>query len=435
MSPSLIGASGVVILFALLILRVPVWISLILVGFFGNAIALGWPGAFTLLGTAPFDVASSYSLSVVPLFILMGEVASESRMSGELFKAARVILSGFRGGLAVATLVASACFGAVSGSSLANSATMTRMALPELRKAGYDDGLSTGCIAAGGSTDILIPPSIILVIYAAIAELSVPKLLAAGLIPGLVLTLLYIVVAMAVVRMRPHYAPGIEHYTWRERIAALREPWQFLALFIVTIGGIYAGVFSPTEAASIGAFGAILLGILGRRMTWRDLVRAIETSVVVSAVLFVIVIGANLFSFFIVQTHLPELLLSGAQALGLTGVMVMVIIILGYIVLGCFLEGIGMVLITVPVFQPIIMKFGYDPIWFAIIVVIMVEVGLIHPPVGMNLFVIQAQAPDVKITSIYRGIIPFLVAPFVLIVLLFVFPGLALWLPAALYGN
>ena len=434
MTPSLIGASGVLILFALLFLRVPVWIALVLVGFFGNVIVLGWPGAFALAGTVPFDVASSYTLSVVPLFILMGEVASESKLSGELFQAARVILSGFRGGLAVATLSASALFGAVSGSSLANAATMTRMALPELRKAGYDDGLATGCIAAGGSTDILIPPSIILVIYAAIAELSVPKLLAAGLIPGLVLTGLYIAVALAMVHIRPDYAPDSENHSLRERIAALREPWQFVALFVVTIGGIYAGVFSPTEAASIGAFGAILLGMLGRRMTMGDLLRAIESSVVVSGLLFVIIMGANLFSSFMVQTHLPELLLEGARAFNLSGLTVLVLIILGYIVLGCFLEGIGMVLITVPVFQPIITKFGYDPIWFAIIVVVMVEVGLIHPPVGMNLFVIQAQAPDVKITSIYRGIIPFLIAPLILIVLLFLFPGLALWLPKVLYG-
>ena len=434
MSSSLIGALGVCVLFVLLIARVPVWVALVLVGFFGNVIVLGWAGAFVLAGTAPFDVASSYTLSVVPLFILMGEVASESRLSAELFRAAKVILSGFRGGLAVATLVASACFGAVSGSSLANSATMTRMALPELRKAGYDDGLSTGCIAAGGSTDILIPPSIILVIYAAIAELSVPKLLAAGLIPGLVLTLLYIAVAMVVVRLRPHYAPGTESYSWREKLASLKEPWQFMALFIISIGGIYAGIFSPTEAASVGALGAIVLGVIGRRLSMKELMRAIENSVVVSGLLFVIVIGANLFSFFIVQTHLPDLLLEGARAWALTGLTVMILIIVGYIVMGCFLEGISMVLITVPVFQPVIMKFGYDPIWFAIVVVIMVEVGLIHPPVGMNLFVIQAQAPDVKITSIYRGIIPFLIAPLILIVLLFLFPGLALWLPKALYG-
>src|SRR5215468_8181790 len=306
MSPSLIGVTGVLVLFALLILRVPVWIALVLVGFFGNAVLTGWPGAFALAGTAPFDVASSYTLSVVPLFILMGEIASESKLSGELFNAARVILSGFRGGLAVATLAASACFGAVSGSSLANAATMTRMALPELRKAGYDDGLATGCIAAGGSTDILIPPSIILVIYAAVAELSVAKLLAAGLIPGLLLTGLYMLVALAVAYVRPDYAPDKEHHTWRERILAMKEPWQFIALFIVTIGGIYTGVFSPTEAASIGAFGAILLGILGRRMGSADLLRAIESSVVVSGALFVIVIGANLLSSFIVQAHLPE---------------------------------------------------------------------------------------------------------------------------------
>jgi C4-dicarboxylate transporter, DctM subunit len=434
MSPSLIGALGVLVLFALLLLRVPVWIALVLVGFFGNVLVNGWAAAFALAGTAPFDVASSYTLSVVPLFILMGEIASGSKLSGELFNAARIILSGFRGGLAVATLAASALFGAVSGSSLANSATMTRMALPELRKAGYDDGLSTGCIAAGGSTDILIPPSIILVIYAAIAELSVPRLLAAGLFPGIALTLLYIAVAMVVVRVRPDYAPHDLSHGWRERIVALREPWQFLALFIVTIGGIYAGIFSPTEAASIGAFGAIVLGLVGRRLSLREVLTAIENTVVVSGLLFVIVIGASLFSFFIVQTHLPQLLLDGANALNLSGLAVMILIILGYILMGCFLEGIGMVLITVPVFQPIVTKFGYDPIWFAIVVVVMVEVGLIHPPVGMNLFVIQAQAPDIKITSIYRGIIPFLVAPLMLIVLLFLFPGLALWLPKALYG-
>jgi len=434
MSASLIGLTGVFVLFALLILRVPIWIALVLVGFFGNVSVLGWQGAFALAGTAPFDVASSYTLSVVPLFILMGEVASESRLSAELFKGARIILSGFRGGLAVATLAASALFGAVSGSSLANAATMTRIALPELRKAGYDDGLATGCIAAGGSTDILIPPSIILVIYAAIAELSVPKLLAAGLIPGLVLTVLYMAVAVLVVHVRPDYAPQESGYSWRERLVALKEPWQFLVLFLVTIGGIYAGIFSPTEAASIGAFGAILLGVAGRRLPAKDLLSAIENTVVVSALLFVIVIGANLFSFFIVQTHLPELLLDGARALGLSGLTVMVMIIVGYILLGCFLEGIGMVLITVPVFQPIVTRFGYDPIWFAIVVVVMVEVGLIHPPVGMNLFVIQAQAPDVKITRIYRGIIPFLIAPLILIVLMFLFPSLALWLPKVLYG-
>jgi tripartite ATP-independent transporter DctM subunit len=417
-----------------LFLRVPIWIALVLVGLFGNALVLGWPGALTLAGTAPFDVATSYTLSVVPLFILMGEVATSSRLSAELFQAARVILSGFRSALASATLLASACFGAVSGSSVANAATMTRIALPEMRKAGYDPGLATGSIAAGGTIGILIPPSIVLVFYAAIAEQSVPKLFAAGLFPGIVLTLLYIGCAVVIAYVKPDHAPQEPRHAWRMRIAALREPWQFLVLFTVTIGGIYAGIFSPTEAAAIGAFGAILIGFLGRRLSIADLVRAVQNTVVVSGALFVIVFGANLFSFFIVQTHLPELLLEGARAADLSPLAVIVLILLAYLVLGCFLEGIGMVLITVPVFLPVVIKYGYDPVWFGILLVVMVEVGLLTPPVGLNLFVIQAQAPDVPLTAIYRGILPFLAAPLILIILLFLFPGLALWWPRLLYG-
>jgi tripartite ATP-independent transporter DctM subunit len=434
MSPATIGAIGVAALFALLMLRVPVWIALTFVGFCGNLVMTGSQGSLALAGTVPFDVASAYTLSVIPLFILMGEVASETRLSSELFSAARVMLSGVRAGLAVAALAACACFGAVCGSSVATAATMTRIALPEMRKAGYDPGLATGSLAAGGSLGILIPPSIILVIYAAIAEQSVPRLFAAGLIPGLVLTGLYIAVAVVVAHVRKDYAPSGPHVPLKERLAALKQPWQFMALFIGTIGGIYAGVFSPTEAAAIGAFGAILLGFLGRRLRIADLLRSIESTVVISGLLFVIIFGANLFSFFMVQTRLPDLLAEGARALNLSAPGVMTLVVLAYIVLGCFLEAIGMVLITVPVFLPLIKQFGYDAVWFAIIVVIVVEVGLIHPPVGMNLFVIQAQAPDIKITSIYRGIIPFLIAPLILIILMFLFPGLALWLPKRLYG-
>jgi tripartite ATP-independent transporter DctM subunit len=429
-----VGACGVIALFALLFLRVPVWASLMLVGIVGNTIVGGWQSSFAILGTNAFDTSSAYTLSVIPLFILMGDVASSTRLSADLFNAARVLLSGIRGGLSVATILASACFGAVCGSSVATAATMTRIALPEMRKAGYDDGLATGSVAAGGSLGILIPPSIILVIYAAIAEQSVPKLFAAALIPGLVLTAIYIAVALAVAHMRPDYAPTVSNVTWRERFDAMRQPWQFLLLFIATIGGIYAGVFSPTEAAAIGAFGAIMLGLLGRRLTWKQLTKAVEGTVITSALLFVIIIGATLFAYFIVQTQLPLLLASFAESMHLNGLAVMLIIIVAYVIIGCFLEGIGMVLITVPVFLPLVMKFGYDPIWFSIIVVIVVELGLIHPPVGMNLFVIQAQVPDVKLTAIYRGIMPFLIAPFLLIALLLAFPEIALWLPKKLYG-
>ena len=433
MSAAAIGGLGVLGLFILLFIRVPVWAALTIVGFTGNIAVSGWDSAFAVLGTTPFDTASIYTLSVVPLFILTGSIASGTGLSSDLFKAARVILSGLRGGLSVATILASACFGAVCGSSIATAATMTRIALREMRDAGYADSVATGSIAAGGSLGILFPPSIILVIYAAIAEQSVPKLFAAGLIPGIVLTLLYIVVALLVAHWRPQDAPTAPRASTGERIAALARPWQFISLFIVTIGGIYAGIFSPTEAASIGACGAILLGVIGRKLTTVGLLRSVESAATTSCMLFAIIIGANVFSYFMVQTQLPDLLASGARSLALPGIGVMILVIVAYIVMGCFLEGIGMILITVPVFLPLVKSYGYDAIWFAIIVVIVVEVGLIHPPVGMNLFVVQAQAPDIKITSIYKGILPFLLAPLVLIVGMFLFPQMALWLPGVLY--
>ncbi len=434
MAASSIGAIGVLAMFALLLLRVPVWIALTMVGFIGNCVMSGVTPTFALAGTVPFDTGSAYTLSVLPLFILMGEVASVTGLSSDLFKAARVMLAGMRGGLAVGALAACACFGAVCGSSVATAATMTRIALPEMRKAGYEPGLAAGALAAGGSLGILIPPSIILVIYAAIAEQSLPKLFAAGLMPGLLLTALYMLVVVVVAWLNKDYAPVGESATLRERLAAMRDPWQFLLLFVATIGGIYAGVFSPTEAASIGAFGAIVLGVTGGRLSIKMLLRAIENTVVTCGILFVIIFGANLFSFFMVQTQLPSLLAEGAHALNLSGPMVMALIIVAYIFFGCFLEAIGMVLITVPVFLPMVKQFGYDPVWFGVIVVIVAEVGLIHPPVGLNLFVIQAHAPDIKITSIYRGIVPFLLAPLALIIMMFLFPGIALWLPRLLYG-
>jgi C4-dicarboxylate transporter DctM subunit len=434
MSASTIGALGVLALFTMLFFRVPVWIALTLVGFVGNSIMSGVTPTFALAGTVPFDVGASYNLTVLPLFILMGEVASVTGLSADLFKAARVALAGVRGGLAIGSLAASACFGAVCGSSLATAATMTRIALPDMRKAGYDPGLASAALAAGGSLGILIPPSIILVIYAAIAEQSVPRLFAAGLLPGVVLTALYMLVVTIVTHLRKDYAPIGGSATLRERLVAMKGPWQFLALFVATIGGIYAGIFSPTEAASVGAFGAMVLGVSGRRLNFAALLHSIEETVKTCGLLFVIIFGANLFSFFMVQTQLPGLLASGAEALDLSGPGVMTLIIIAYIVFGCFLEAIGMMLITVPVFLPLVTHFGYDPVWFGVIVVIVAEVGLIHPPVGLNLFVIQAHAPDIKITSIYRGIVPFLLAPLILIVLMFWFPQIALWLPKLFYG-
>ena len=433
MSAPVLGLSAMMVMFVLLFLRQPVWLGLALCGIAGNALLSNLNVAALVAGTTTFDTMSSYNLSIVPLFILMGEVATSSRLSAELFRAARVILSGLRGGLAVATIAASGAFGAICGSSVATAATMTRIALPEMRKAGYEDGFSSATVASGGTLGILIPPSIILVIYGAIAEASVPKLFAASMIPGLVLLALYALVALLVAVRAPGKVPRDPPASLGERLNSLREPWQFVVLFVATIGGIYAGVFSPNEAASIGAFGAIVLGMLSRRLTILSLLQAVKMTVITSCVLFMIIIGATIFANFIVQTRLPDLLLGLAQGAGLAPWMVMLLILLIYLVMGCFLEGIGMVLITVPVFLPIVTGYGYDPLWFGVVVVIMVEVGLITPPVGMNLFIIQAQVRDVPIGKLYAGIVPFLAAPLVLVALLFAWPGLVLWLPELLY--
>ncbi|MBD1548586.1 TRAP transporter large permease [Roseibium aggregatum] len=433
MSASIVGLLFIAIMFVLLFLRTPVWLALAICGIAGNTALSNVQVAQFMAGSTTFDMASKYGLSVVPLFVLMGEIATSSRLSSELFSAARVIMSGLRGGLSVATICASGAFGAICGSSVATAATMTRIAMPEMRKAGYADAFSAGSVAAGGTLGILIPPSIILIIYGAIAEQSIPKLFAASMIPGIVLLILYAAIALFVAHRVSGQVPTADQVSFGERLKALLEPWQFYLLFIITIGGIYSGIFSPNEAAGVGTFAAIVISFLSRRLTVENLIRALRTTTITSAVLFMIIIGASMFANFVVQTRLPNLLIETAQAVGLGPLMIMTLIIILYIILGCFLEGIGMVLITVPVFLPIVTSYGYDPVWFGVLVVIVVELGLITPPVGMNLFIIQAQAPEVSLKALYSGIGPFLIAPVFLILLLFLLPGLALWLPAALY--
>ena len=432
MTPFALGLLCMAVMFVLLFVRQPVWLALGAVGIAGNIALNNLQVAKLISGTAFFDTASSYNLSVIPLFVLMGEVASGSRMSAELFNAARVLMSGLRGGLSVASIAASGAFGAICGSSVATAASMTRIAMPEMKRAGYEQGYAAASVAAGGSLGILIPPSIILVIYGSIAEQSVARLFAASMVPGIVLLLLYVVVALWVAS-RSDAVPVEGRATARERLAALRGPWQFILLFVLTIGGIYAGIFSPNEAASIGAFGAILLGFLKRSLSLHGLVHAVQASVLVSCALFMIIVAATIFANFIVQTRLPDTLLGMAQAAALPAWLVMAMIVILYIVMGCFLEGIGMVLITVPVFLPVVTGYGFDPVWFGVLVAVLVELGLITPPVGMNLFIIRAQVPDLSMARLYRGIGPFLLAPVVLVILMFLLPGLALWLPKLLY--
>lgn len=433
MTTAVIGLIFIAAMFVLLFLRMPVWLALSMVGIGGNIYLSNVMVAQFTASSISFDVASKYGLSVIPMFILMGEIATSSKLSSELFKAARTCLSGLKGGLAVATIAASGAFGAISGSSVATAATMTKIALPEMRKANYDDSFSAASVAAGGTLGILIPPSIILIIYGAIAELSVQKLFAASMLPGIILLLFYIVVALILANRKNNNLPKDAPVKLVDRLKALLKPWQFIVLFVVTIGGIYAGIFSPNEAAAIGSFGAIILGFMDKRLNVKGLINSLRSTAITSAALFMIIIGATMFANFVVQTRLPNLLIETSQAWQLSPFVVMTIIILLYIILGCFLEGIGMVLITVPVFLPVIVSYGYDPLWFGIIVVLVVELGLITPPVGMNIFIIQASAPGINLRKLYRGIVPFLVAPVVLIILLFIFPQITLWLPNLLY--
>jgi C4-dicarboxylate transporter DctM subunit len=435
MPVQVVGAIGMLFLLALVFIRIPVAISLALVGFVGYAALEGWSKATTVLGQAPFDIAGAYALSVVPLFVLMGELASTTGMSSKLFRGTKSMFGTVKGALAYATIGANAGFGAVCGSSVASAATMTRICVPEMQANKYDDRLSTGSVAAGGTLGILIPPSLIFVIYAVIAQQSVPRLFAAGLVPGLVLTALYIFVAATLVWAFPDWAPHGEHETWPQRLRNIASMWEFMFLFGVSVGGIYAGLFSPTEAAAVGAFMAMIIGALERKLDWPVLKHCLAETLKTTSMLFMIIIGAIVFSYFVVQARLPEALIGWIQRMGMGPLALMLTLIAAYIILGCFLEGIGLVLITVPVFLPVVTASGFDPVWFGVIVVIVVEMGLIHPPVGMNLFVIQAQLPDIPILSIYKGTLPFLVAPMVLIVILLAFPGVALWLPRLLYGT
>jgi tripartite ATP-independent transporter DctM subunit len=432
MSAELVGFVSVLALLVLIVLRVPVAVSLGLVGFVGYAVLEGWSRASLALGGVPVELASAYGLSVVPLFALMGALATSAGLSRDLFRGANVVFGRTRGALAMAAIAASAVFGAVCGSSVATAATMGRVSIPEMLHFRYAPKLAAGAVAAGGTLGILIPPSLILMIYAIIARQSVAELFAAALIPGVILTVLYVIVVAIVVRTRPDIVPPPERVERRESAKALLKIWHVVLLFSVTLGGIYAGWFTPTEAAAIGALGALVLALGLRRIEWRAVPTCFTETVRIVSSLTLIVMASTLFSYFIVQTGISKSIVTAITDLGLPPIAVMALICVFYIVLGSFLEGIGMVLVTVPIILPIVLATGFDPVWFGVLLVIVIEIGLVTPPVGMNLFVIRAVSPEVSIADLYRGVLPFLAAPIILIALMLAFPELATWLPKKL---
>jgi tripartite ATP-independent transporter DctM subunit len=434
LSPQIIGVIGLAGVMVAIFLRVPVAVALGGVGLIGYAMVDSWSTALVTLGATPFDLASGYSLSVVPLFIFMGAIATHSDMSRELFAAANAFFSGRRGALAMATVGACAGFGAICGSSLATAATITKVAVPEMRRYGYNEALATGSVASAGTLGILIPPSVILVIYALIAEESVPHLFAAALVPGILLAVLHVAIIWIITRIRPDWTPTTPIMPWRERIGALTGMWKLALLFMLAVGGIYLGWFSPTEAAAVGAFGALVVAVATGKLTFQQFLDSTLETVWTTAMLFFIVVGAFIFARFMVLTQMPNALVDWVTDSGLSPLAVLLLMVLFYLALGCFLDSISMILITVPVFLPLVTGMDLSAVWFGILVVVVVEVGLVTPPVGLNLFVIRAQVPDIPLGTVIRGIVPFLGADAVLIALLIAAPSLALWLPSVLYN-
>jgi len=427
-----IGVLGVLLLLVLIFARVPIAIALAASGLLGYAAIDGWGTALKMFGRVPFTLASAYSLSVIPLFILMGAVAARGNMAKELFEAVNGVFAGVRGALANASIGSCALFGAICGSSIATAATFSRVAIPEMRRYGYEAAFSAGAVASAGTLTVLIPPSVLLAIYAIVAEQSLPKLYAAAFIPGFLLAGLYVVVVWVVAWMRPHWVPKVPGMRFAARLRASVGMWKLGVLFFFAVGGIYLGWFSPTEAAAISAFVAILIAFVSRQMGWRGLWEAILETAYTTAAIFFIVVGAFIFSRFIVLTQFPNELAGWVKQAGLGAGWIMLAVMALYLLLGTFLDEVSTILITVPVTLPLVLGLGYDGLWFGIFVTVMCTVGLISPPTGMTVFVIQAQHPDIPVARIYLGTLPFLVADFVLVGLLIAAPGLVSWLPALL---
>jgi len=429
MTPTAAGIAGMAALLALLFLRMPIGIAMALVGAVGIAVLNTPDAALHVLGSYPFSYAAVQALSVIPLFVLMGNFAAVSGMSADLFAAAYAWLGHRRGGLASATVLACAGFAALSGSSVASAITMGRVTLPEMRRYGYDPRLATGVVAAGGTLGILIPPSTVLVIYGILTEQSIGKLFLAGFLPGLLLTALFIVTVVIVCRVRPDFGPPGPRTAMPERWAALGRSAAFFVVLVMTIGGMYAGVFTVTEASAVGAGLTLAHALWRRKLTWSLLADALLQTVRTTAMVFLILIGAHIFSPFLAMSRIPVDLASALTGMALPPLVVLGVILVAYILLGMFLEGFAILVLTVPIVFPIMLALGYDPIWFGIFMVIVLEMGLISPPVGINVFVVKGVAEDVPMGQIFAGIMPFWVAMIVCVVLIIAFPQIALVLP------
>ena len=423
------------VLLILVFLRIPIALSMMVVGFGGSYLVYGTAlPVLNSLKNVTYGTFSNYSFSIIPLFLLMGQFATLSGMSAALFRAAESFLGHRRGGVAMSAIGACAGFGAICGSSLATAATMGQVALPELRRYGYPGSLATGALAAGGTLGILIPPSVILVIYAILAEQNIEKLFVAALIPGILAALGYIIAISVWVRLSPNAAMVKDRVAWPERLVALGKVWPVLTIFIVVVGGIYVGVFTPTEAAAVGAAGTFLISVASGQMSWARLKQAIYATASASAMIYLIILGAGFYNSFLALSQLPQTAAAWVGGAGLSPWVILTIVLVMYLIFGCVMDSLSMVLLTVPIIYPIMMvlDFGMSAqdfgLWFGILVLIVVEVGLITPPVGMNLFIINSMAKDTPIKETFKGALPFVLTDLIRVVVLTAFPAITLWL-------
>jgi C4-dicarboxylate transporter, DctM subunit len=430
MSTDAVAIIGFTALFAMMLLRVPVGMAMGLVGVTGFATIVGGAPAFKMVGQTSMRTVTDYTFGVIPMFLLMGAFVTNSGMSRELFRAANTFLGHRRGGLGIATIAACSGFAAISGSSVATAATFSTVAYPEMRRYGYPQSFACGVIAAGGTLGAMLPPSTVLAVYGIITEQDIGKLFIAGIVPGLLAATMYMITVGIIGFVRPGYLPAGPRATWSERFAAVKDVWATLLLFVFAIGGLYGGLFTPTEAGGMGAGGAFLIGVARGRLKRPDIRRSLLQATRTAAAVFTVLIGALLFGYFLTVTQTPQKVTEFFVGLGVGRYGVLALIMVMYLVLGCLMDALAMVILTVPIIFPVIKELGFDPIWFGVIIVMTVELGLIHPPVGMIVFVIKSVIGDVDFSTIFKGVLPFIATDIVRLIILIAFPIIATWLPS-----
>ena len=429
LSPDAVAIIGFVALFTLMLLRVPVGMAMGLVGVCGYSYIAGSGPALKLIGQTSMRTVTDYTFGVIPMFMLMGAFVSVSGVSRELFRAANAFIGHLRGGLGMATVIACGGFAAICGSSVATAATFSSVAFREMRRFGYPQSFSTGVIAAGGTLGAMLPPSTVLAVYAILTQQDIGKLFMAGIIPGLLAMGMYVLTIFIIVKVKPDWLPRGPATSWAERFAGLKDVWAPLLLFVFVIGGLYGGFFTPTEAGGVGATGAFLLGVLRGKLDRAGILEALLSATRTAAAVFTVLIGALIFGYFLTITQTPQKLTGFLTELGLGPYGVLALIMVMYLILGCLMDAMAMIILTVPIIFPVIVQLGFDPIWFGIIIVMTVELGLIHPPVGMNVFVIKSVVHDVSFMTIFKGVIPFVLTDILRLIILIAFPMIALWLP------